>query len=191
MATPSSGPGSIHYSAHSNPNLAHNLHYSNNGLLARSNSHPPEMFYWDGSNSPPPFQAITMYSNKETQTTSTDSNGDIDRIREFVLKHPEEVLDILGLDVDKVLCKYQRVRKSCSVPDEKGHFNLSLSENLPVSDDFTTTIVVDQDDEECPFLWNHPPESNSSDADRNSGRGQMHCGIHGSLLKHRKANFEP
>lgn len=189
MATPSSGPGSIHYSAHSNPNLAHNLHYAGNGILARSSSHPPEIFYWDGTNSPPPFQAITMFSDKETQTTY--SNGDIEFVRQFVLKHPEEVLNILGLDVDKVMCTGRCVRKCVSVP---GHCNLARNNSANLADfiNFSTTITVDHEeeesdelgcnDEECPFLWNHQGEGES--------RRSFYSAVQEPLLKHRKANFE-
>ncbi|XP_049823691.1 potassium voltage-gated channel subfamily H member 8 isoform X2 [Aethina tumida] len=139
MATPPS-MSSTNYSAHSNPNLAH-LHHS--GILARSSSHPPEMFCWD-DNSTPPFHALSnvTYEDKETQTV----NNYIDIIRQYVIRNPREALRWLGLDPDVIMEK-ATIKKSFSIPNNRTIASLSS-----VND-----VTIDVDDEEehsedSPFL---------------------------------------
>ncbi|XP_030761068.1 potassium voltage-gated channel subfamily H member 8 [Sitophilus oryzae] len=141
MATPSSGHGSVHYSAHSNPNIADFRHSSS--MLARSNSHPPEMFCWDGPPpSPRPIISITV-ADKETQT----ENEEI--LRKFVLENPKVILEILGLDSEKVLNKVN-LKKSHSNPD----YTCKTDSCVAKQD---CSIIVDEDSESeqesTPFLW--------------------------------------
>lgn len=148
MTTPSSCGGSVHYSVHSNPNLHHSG--SGNGILARSTSHPPEMFYWEDSSSPPlTFRPFPNYVDKETQT-------DNELLRKFVIQNQKEVLKILGLDPKKILNR-SSIRKSYSIPDDKGQVYLDVQKNsVNPLDDIVVDISEESDEakgEECPFLW--------------------------------------
>lgn len=68
MTSPSSGPGSG-FSAHSNPNIARiPCTNTSNGILARSTSHPPEIFCWDEPPSPGVYKCLTSLVDQETQT---------------------------------------------------------------------------------------------------------------------------
>jgi hypothetical protein len=153
MTTPSSCGGSVHYSVHSNPNLHHTG--SGNGILARSTSHPPEMFYWEESSSPPPlaFRPFPTFADKDTQT-------DDELIRRYVTRNPRKVLEMLGLDAEKILSK-AKIRKSFSIPDDSAQLNVQSRNcfNSQLED-----VAVDIDDEtddgkgeDCPFLWDHDP----------------------------------
>lgn len=69
MTSPS---GSGQYSAHSNPNITRiPCTNGSNAVLARSTSHPPEIFCWD---QPPPlsssgvYKCLTSLVDQETQT---------------------------------------------------------------------------------------------------------------------------
>lgn len=150
MATPSSGHGSVHYSAHSNPNIT-DVHHSS-GILARSNSHPPEMFCWEGA--PPSPRAIlpATLMDKETQTDGEEF------LRHFVQENPKIILEILGLDSEKVLNRVN-LKKSHSNPDYTSHndrYNDKCIINLNNKND--CNIVVDEESEgeheNTPFLWN-------------------------------------
>lgn len=63
MTSPSSGPGS---GAHSNPNITRIP--CSNAVLARSTSHPPEIFCWDEPPSPRVYKCLTSLVDQETQT---------------------------------------------------------------------------------------------------------------------------
>ncbi|XP_063930893.1 potassium voltage-gated channel subfamily H member 8 isoform X1 [Zophobas morio] len=151
MTTPSSCGGSAHYSVHSNPNLHHSG--SGNALLARSTSHPPEMFYWEEQQSPPlAFRPFPTFAEVGTQTE------DDEMIRRWVTQNPREVLEMLGFDADKILTKGS-LRKSHSIPDDKGQV-LSV-QNRNCFKDVAVDIDEDTDEgkgEDCPFLWERNPE---------------------------------
>ncbi|RZC37990.1 potassium voltage-gated channel subfamily H member 8, partial [Asbolus verrucosus] len=158
MTTPSSCGGSVHYSVHSNPNLHHSG--SGNGILARSTSHPPEMFYWEESNSPPlTFRPFPTYVDRDTQT-------DNELLRRYVTQNPRQILEMLGLDPDKILNK-ANMRKSHSIPDDKGQVHLSVRNQNCFNCSHLNDIAVDIDEEtdegkgeECPFLWDqNAPEA--------------------------------
>lgn len=148
MATPSSCGGSIHYSVHSNPNLHHCG--SGNEILARSTSHPPEMFYWEESNSPPlAFRPFPTYAEKETQT-------DYELLYRYVNQNSKTVLEMLGLDSDNILNK-RNIKKSFSVPSDRGQVHLSVQKNCLNFKDVALDIDENDDDkgEDCPFLWDN------------------------------------
>ncbi|CAG9831142.1 unnamed protein product [Diabrotica balteata] len=156
MATPSSCSASvINYSAQSNPNIAH-LHHSpsGNGILARSNSHPPEMFCWEGPPSPP-FAPIRTYIDSQTQTEST-----VTLMRQYILENPKRVLEMMGLDPEKIMNSVE-IKKSRSIPDYTNRLrNFSdfsgISENLNSPPD-TCLVEVETDvvrGENCSFSWN-------------------------------------
>ncbi|CAH0554611.1 unnamed protein product [Brassicogethes aeneus] len=141
MATPTS---SAHYNTLSNPNIAHiHHHHMSNGILARSTSHPPEMFCWD-ENPTPPYHALPVPNTEKSTQTLEDH---LDVIYQFVTKNPKETLDMLGLDANKILGK-PVFRKSYSIPNDRTVSNTSSTEDV--------TIDVDGDIEEAnenaPFL---------------------------------------
>ncbi|KAG5895875.1 hypothetical protein JTB14_012258 [Gonioctena quinquepunctata] len=154
MATPSSYSGSITNYAASNPNIAH-LHHSSsgNGILARSSSHPPDMFYFDEPLCPS-FPTLTTYTDSETQTESSSA-----AVRQYILENPKSVLKILGLNPEKIL-NAVNIRKSHSIPD--------YTNQLRPTAEFSTFVnsradacLVDLGNEDCddskgddrPFLW--------------------------------------
>ncbi|XP_072381889.1 voltage-gated delayed rectifier potassium channel KCNH8 isoform X4 [Diabrotica undecimpunctata] len=156
MATPSSCSASvINYSAQSNPNIAH-LHHSpsGNGILARSNSHPPEMFCWEGPPSPP-FPPIRTYIDSQTQTEST-----VTLMRQYILENPKRVLEMMGLDPEKIMNSVE-IKKSRSIPDYTNRLRnfadfSGISENLNSPPD-TCLVEVETDvvrGENCSFSWN-------------------------------------
>ncbi|XP_019756627.2 potassium voltage-gated channel subfamily H member 8 isoform X2 [Dendroctonus ponderosae] len=151
MATPSSGHASAHYSAQSNPNIA-DLHHSSSGLT-RSNSHPTEMFCWDGV---PPARVVSTITvtDKETQTDAQEI------LRNFVQENPKIILEILGLDSTKILNR-ANLKKSHSNPDytcRNDRYNEKCIINMNSKND--CSIVVDEESENelenTPFLWNQP-----------------------------------
>ncbi|XP_050503214.1 potassium voltage-gated channel subfamily H member 8-like [Diabrotica virgifera virgifera] len=159
MATPSSCSASvINYSAQSNPNIAH-LHHSpsgipGNGMLARSNSHPPEMFCWEGPPSPP-FPPMRTYIDSQTQTEST-----VTLMRQYILENPKRVLEIMGLDPEKIMNSVE-IKKSRSIPDYTSRLRnfadfSGISENVNSHPD-TCLVEVETDvvrGENCSFSWN-------------------------------------
>ncbi|XP_076265799.1 eag-like K[+] channel isoform X3 [Rhynchophorus ferrugineus] len=150
MATPSSGHGSVHYSAHSNPNIA-DFRYSSS-VLARSNSHPPEMFCWEGPPppSPRPIISITL-AEKETQTDNEEL------LRNLAMDNPKMVLEMLGLDPDKVLNKVN-LKKSHSNPEYTCRSDKLLEKNSVGVSKNECSIAVEEESEDdyehTPFLWN-------------------------------------
>lgn len=176
MATPSSCGGSIHYSVHSNPNLHHCG--TGNEILARSTSHPPEMFYWEESTSPPlTFRPFPTYSEKETQT-------DYELLYRYVNQNSKIVLEMLGLDSDKILSK-RNIRKSFSIPSDRGQVHISVQGNCLNFKDVALDIDDNDDDdkgENCPFLWN------DSVVDGKNYQIFEHINPQNSVLKFRKTN---
>ncbi|XP_050305107.1 potassium voltage-gated channel subfamily H member 8 isoform X2 [Anthonomus grandis grandis] len=154
MATPSSGHGpSTNYSAHSNPNIT-DLHHSSS-ILARSNSHPPEIFGWEGvPPSPKPFlPPPPVLKDQETQT-----NGE-EILRTFVKENPKFILEILGLDSEKVLNRVN-LKKSHSNPDYTCKNERYNEKCILNSAKHECNIVVDEEESEgeqenTPFLWNN------------------------------------
>lgn len=127
-------------------------------MLARSSSHPPEMFCWEGPPSSS-FPVLTTYVDTETQTEAADC------IRQYIVQNPRKVLEILGFDPDKMLNK-ANIKKSHSIPDYNGrgngvvdfanspNFNSFL--NYQGQDCYVDVDVEDAEDgrgEDCPFLW--------------------------------------
>ncbi|XP_044753445.1 potassium voltage-gated channel subfamily H member 8 [Coccinella septempunctata] len=111
MKTPSTGVSSS-FNAISNPNLARaGDNFGGNGILARSSSHPPEMFCWDPDEPTlePPRQI------RHTVDAETQTNDEL--IKEFVLQNSDKIMQFLGLSSDKI--KQCRLRKSYSVSDER------------------------------------------------------------------------
>ncbi|XP_044271145.1 potassium voltage-gated channel subfamily H member 8 isoform X2 [Tribolium madens] len=154
--------GSVNYSAHSNPNL----HHSGSGIgsLARSTSHPPEIFYWEESSSPPlTFRSFSVCIDKETQT-------DDELLQKFVKQNELKFLRMLGLDYQGL--GKSLIRKSYSVPDNRGQMQLNIQNNSCVSPLRAVAVTEDNDeekDESCPFLWDQnrkqsriKPSENSS-----------------------------
>ncbi|XP_074028422.1 eag-like K[+] channel isoform X1 [Leptinotarsa decemlineata] len=156
MATPSPCSGSVtNYTVHSNPNIAHLRHStSRNGILARSSSHPPEMFCFEEPH-PSNFPSLTKYMNSETQTESSNV-----LIRQFILENPRNVLEILGLDPEKILGTVD-IRKSLSEPNYDFHLTNSLNFSSFV-DGRADMCLIDMNKDECDnsreeeysFLWN-------------------------------------
>ncbi|XP_066244999.1 potassium voltage-gated channel subfamily H member 8 isoform X2 [Euwallacea similis] len=176
MATPPSGHNSVHYSAHSNPNIT-DIHHSS-GVLARSNSHPPEMFCWDGNQGSKVVSSVVL-EDKETQT-----NGE-ELLRHYVQENPKIILEILGLDSEKILNRVN-LKKSHSNPDytcRNDRFNEKCVTSVKNKDDFN--IVVDEESEDeyenTPFLWNQPLS--------NGRRAQIFetLGRNQGLTKHRRS----
>lgn len=144
MATPHHT--SAHYSAHSNPNIT-DVHHSS-GVLARSTSHPPEMFCWDGKTQSP--SKIVSMESKETQT---DGN---ELLQHYVQENPKIILQILGLDAEKLLNRVN-LKKSHSNPDYTSR-NDRFSEKCVINVRNECNIVVDEESEDeqdstTPFLW--------------------------------------
>lgn len=114
MTTPSSD-GSKHYPAHSNPNITRLPHSgSNNAILARSSSHPPEMFYWEDpvvTRGPP---CLTSIIDGTTQTETEEL------FYQYIIQNPRKVLAMLGLDPDRISSEFYRtsIRKSRTFPGD-------------------------------------------------------------------------
>nr|XP_015838574.1 PREDICTED: potassium voltage-gated channel subfamily H member 8 isoform X3 [Tribolium castaneum] len=157
--------GSVNYSAHSNPNLHHTG--SGIGSLARSTSHPPEIFYWEDSSSPPlTFRPFSVFIDKETQT-------DDELLQIFVKQNELKFLKMLGLDHQIYLGKTS-IRKSYSVPDDK---QLNIQNSCCPLRAVTVTDDNDEEkDETCPFLWNQ--NSNQSQL---SGNFQLKHSCHSNI----------
>ncbi|KAL1498113.1 hypothetical protein ABEB36_008966 [Hypothenemus hampei] len=150
MATPSSGHGSAHYSAHSNPNITE-VHHSS-GVLARSNSHPPEMFCWDGA-APSPSQIVSsvILEDKHTQT------DDDQLLRNFVQENPKFILELLGLDSENILSRVN-LKKSHSNPDytcRNDRYSEKCIINISGKSDCSITVDEESESEQenTPFLW--------------------------------------
>ncbi|KAK9738818.1 hypothetical protein QE152_g9524 [Popillia japonica] len=130
--------GVIQMAAHSNPSI--NRIHSNptNPILARSSSHPPEMFYWDEPLSPP-LIILPQFSDNSTQT---DFN---DLFRQYVLQNPYSVLEILGISPDILsLTKYkQKLLKSRSTPGDVDNFSCTVV-NCEEGDADKLEIVVNE-----------------------------------------------
>lgn len=106
MRTPSLEGGSTH----SNPNITRVPHScSGNGMIARSTSHPPEMFCW---NEPATPHHVVSCVDREIQT-------DFDAIHDFIVENPSRVLEILGLDPEIVKKRNRILNES----DEAGKRN--------------------------------------------------------------------
>lgn len=113
MTTPSSIVGSGHCAAHSNPNITRIPHSSSGtGMIARSTSHPPEMFCWEEPTTP---HHIISYVDREIQT-------DFDIIQNIVIENPRRVLEILGLDPDiifSILNKNDKIKMNDDLQEKK------------------------------------------------------------------------
>lgn len=125
-------------STHSNPNI-NRIHSnpSNNPVLARSSSHPPEMFYWDEPLSPP-LIIVPQFCENSTQT---DFN---DLFRQYVLQNPCVVLEILGINPDVLgLTKYkQKLLKSRSTPGVVDNFYLRMESTTNCGSDGDKELVM-------------------------------------------------
>ncbi|XP_071050671.1 voltage-gated delayed rectifier potassium channel KCNH8 isoform X2 [Onthophagus taurus] len=140
MTTPTtSGPT---YAAHSNPNINRLHGNSQDVILARSNSHPPEM-WWEEPLSPPRLQLFNRhFISVETQTDFDD------QFRDYVLQDPIGVLRILGLDPEILSKNNMSMKKSRSTPDASERFYLNEN-NDPnpsihfnhVGDDYDATMA--------------------------------------------------
>ncbi|XP_045473209.1 potassium voltage-gated channel subfamily H member 8 isoform X2 [Harmonia axyridis] len=112
MKTPSTGVSSS-FNAISNPNLARaGDNFSRNGILARSSSHPPEMFCWD------PDEPVTETFRPLRNTVDVETQTGDDLIKDFVLQNSDKIMQFLGLSSDKVK-QYSRLRKSYSISDDR------------------------------------------------------------------------
>lgn len=165
---------SHHYSAHSNPNIT-DVHHSS-AILARSTSHPPEMFCWDGK-SQSPSKLVSMES-KETQTDGEEL------LQHYVQENPKIILQILGLDAEKLLNRVN-LKKSHSNPDYTCR-NDRFSEKcvINVRNKNECNIVVDEESEEeqdstTPFLWGQQGN--------NGRRSQYFESRNQGLVKHRRS----
>ncbi|XP_060527733.1 potassium voltage-gated channel subfamily H member 8 isoform X2 [Cylas formicarius] len=158
MATPTSTHGSVQYSAHSNPNIADFRHSSS--TLARSNSHPPEIFCWEGPPIPSQNYAPITLVDKETQTEDEE-------LKSFVQNNAKTVLEMLGLDPRKILNK-NNLKKSFSSPDSMSKSEISESFVCNINSGYDCNISMDDETdneqestEECPFLWTRSRSSNN------------------------------
>nr|CAH7716343.1 unnamed protein product [Callosobruchus chinensis] len=142
------------FSARSNPNIMAPLP---GGTLARSTSHPPEMFCWDAAaaaaplitSHSPPLYPLRHCVDSETQTDSAGA------IRQYVLDNPKVVLEILGLDPEKTLNSIQ-LKKSHSIPDYSNRCRNYFSNMMTTHHQQADSCLVDLEEkgEDCPFLWN-------------------------------------
>ncbi|KOB78111.1 Potassium voltage-gated channel subfamily H member 8 [Operophtera brumata] len=82
------GPPGWH-SAHSNPNLQWNTPHSQQ--LARSCSHPPDVFCWDQQERP-----VTPERPKVHRCTQTEPF--LHSVTQYILEHPATVMLLLGID---------------------------------------------------------------------------------------------
>lgn len=183
MTTPSSCTCSIaNYSAHSNPNITAELQHPRGVLLVRSSSQPPELFNWDAPPSPA-FHALKTYADCETQTDWTDA------MHEYILENPKNVLEILGLDPEKIL-NGVNVRKSHSIPDYIRQCNRDYVSDLSNNRvDMCTVDVYNEDSEDCkgehcPFL------SKGTDREVQIFEAVHSNKSHNSLLKLRRNNID-
>lgn len=159
MATPSSGCNSVHYSAHSNPNLTGVMRSSSSsGLIARSSSHPPEMFCWDEAVPSHPIQCITAVSDVETQT-------EVDILHQYVTQNPRKILEILGLNPDLITAHLYKsnMKKSKTVPNslmrsESYQFRRSNDKGSSSLEKGESMMNI----RECSFFWD-PSNSRSGD----------------------------
>lgn len=133
MTTPSSGAGSGHCATHSNPNITRLPHScSGNGMIARSTSHPPEMFCW---NEPVTQHHLISYVDREIQT-------DTDIMNNFIIENPRSVLEILGLDPDVIFTMFKKTDwlKTTTTCNE----NESSDLNEKTNNEWLSS---------CPFYW--------------------------------------
>ncbi|KAF5307673.1 hypothetical protein FQR65_LT06728 [Abscondita terminalis] len=157
------------YPAHSNPNIARYPHNNenNNGILARSSSHPPEMFCWEDpilNNTP---QRCITSSVDETTQTDTDT-----LFYRYITENPRKVLIMLGLDPDMVsyaLCK-NNIKKSHTFPNEiyKKVVNDNKSDKSKADDRNVGVIEIGKNSNTCPFFWNSTNVCSSDDTNTNS-----------------------
>lgn len=163
MTTPSS-EGSRHYPAHSNPNITRLSHCgSSNGILARSSSHPPEIFCWEDpivTRGPPP-PCLTSVIDETTQTEADEL------LYHFVTQNPRKVLSMLGLDPDKITSTFYKtnIKKSHTFPgnsngkcifiDSSGDMYKADNRNKDVT---VNTLESEQESTQkmCPFFWDPP-----------------------------------
>lgn len=133
--------------------------------MARSSSHPPEMFCWDEPLSPRTIHCITAVADEETQT-------EIDLIHQYITQNPRKTLQMLGLDPDAVASSFFKtnIKKSHTLPDEKSKFHLcnnnpsSFDNNNSQKDEPLDASVESEHEsntkiKNCPFFWDVPPET--------------------------------
>lgn len=110
------------------------------------------MFYWETTSSPQlPFRPFVPLVNRETQTENFN-------IRKYITDHPREVLKILGLNPDSLLNK---MKKSNSTPGQRQLSVQNCNCNLDFIDDVALDISDDQEEENCPFLWDNRGEADN------------------------------
>ncbi|KAF5298054.1 hypothetical protein FQA39_LY11822 [Lamprigera yunnana] len=155
------------YPAHSNPNITRfpYLNDSNNGTLARSSSHPPDMFCWEnGSFNSTPLRCITSVVDETTQT-------DFESLfYNYVTENPRKVLIMLGLDPDNVGCSFYKrnIRKSNTFPNDayKKVLNDNESDKTKADNKIVGTVDVENDQRMYPFFCN--PSRFISDSESNT-----------------------
>lgn len=154
----------MQYSAQSNPNINRIPRTSNETFLARSSSHPPEIFCWEehAFEPCPSDMGYTATHPKEVQTDCSDF------IHTYIKQNPEHVLRILGLDPD--LISYPtRMRKSCSIPGNR-------SKPLKFCNNLTCNGGVTRFESNCATLYwetNDVDNSGRFFDSVNSGDGQI------------------
>ncbi|KAB0794660.1 hypothetical protein PPYR_11499 [Photinus pyralis] len=174
MTTPTSETFKC-YPAHSNPNITRFPHNetNSNGTLARSSSHPPEMFCWEDPiiRRSPHHQDIASFFDATTQT-DTDT-----LLYQYITDNPYKVLVMLGLDPDKVgyalLCK-TNIKKSHTFPNDmfKKVWNESTGDKSTKADDKSVGVINNvKIQKTCPFFWNatntySPLKSNVDDVSK-------------------------
>lgn len=107
-------------------------------MIARSSSHPPEMFCWDDPTSP---HLITLV-DRGIQTEA-------DIIHQYVAENPRKVLEMLGLDPDVITTTFYKsnIKKSATLPIQSstpsGNNNKKENRTRIEKDEWKT----------CPFFW--------------------------------------
>ncbi|CAH2086601.1 unnamed protein product [Euphydryas editha] len=81
--------GPVWHAAHSNPNLQWNTHTPNQ--LARSCSHPPDVFYWDQHERPLSPERLKIHRSTQTEPF-------LHSVTQYIMEHPATVMLLLGLD---------------------------------------------------------------------------------------------
>ncbi|KAK4875230.1 hypothetical protein RN001_011652 [Aquatica leii] len=154
------------YPAHSNPNIARYPHHNdNNGVLARSSSHPPEIFGWEDPIIHTSQRCITLAVDETTQTDS-----DI-LFYHYVTENPRKVLTILGLDPDKVgyALHKNNIKKSHTFPSEiyKKIIIDNKSDKSKADDRNIGIIDIGRNQNVFPFFWKSTNVCSSDDTNSN------------------------
>lgn len=135
------------HAAHSNPNLqwTHGVTGTANAPLARSSSHPPEMFCWVDEQTG--VQETRPRSNRSTQTEN-DEMYLIPAVTQYIAENPTTVMLLLGLDPSDFTTLHEDNRRAlCNIieiDDIKPLSTIQETSSLQVSSEDVSSYTPTQ-----------------------------------------------